>query len=152
VKGWLALAAVVALVAWDSWRGDLPPGAESPGSAPRIELATDREAAASSRRPARDLFRYDLEPGELERWPTPDPGEEPEEVSATPEPAPRVRLVGFIRQGSELRAALSVLGRISLLGEGEAVEGFELVALEEDVGVRVRSPDGVEQELRLPPR
>lgn len=149
----MVLAAVLALAAWDAWRGDLPASAGSapPGAdaAPRVGAGRTAEALA---RPERDPFRYGRPdraagaPAGVERR------EEQERPVATPEPPAAVRLVGFIRQGDELRAALSVLGRVALVAEGETVEGVTVLGVEQDEGVRVRLPDDSERELRLPPR
>jgi hypothetical protein len=153
MRGWFALALVAALVAWDVWRGDLPgpPGGGAAVSAEDPDLVGGADEATADR-PRRDPFRYGAERAAAGLPVLRDSPDLAQVAVTTPEPAPHVRLVGFIRQGGDLRAALSVLGRVSLLGEGEGVDGYELVALEEGVGVRIRFPDGVEQELRLPPR
>ena len=150
--GWAVLAAVVVLVAWDIRRGDVPSAPRaSAASAGRAAGPGDGASGAAPARPGRDPFRYGFERPH-DDVPYPEPSRAADHPAATPEAPAPLRLVGFIRQGGELRAALSVLGRVSLVGEGEAVDGYRLVAVEEDVGVRVRSPDGDEQELRLPPR
>lgn len=147
------LAVVLALAAWDAWRGDLPAG-ELPAP-PGVDASPARGGARPDEartRPERDPFHF----GQPDRVsPTGGGPEHPEATAppaATPEPPAPVRLVGFIRQGGELRAALAVLGRVALVAEGETVEGYEVVAVEQDVGVEVRFPDGTERELRLPPR
>jgi hypothetical protein len=156
MRGWLALAVVVILVGWDVQRGDLPQrvGVGAAGEAIRGSEEPASGAAARPERPRRDPFRFGAGPLGFGAAPVRDSGRpDPQRAaSATPVPPAPVRLVGFIRQGEQLRAALSVLGRVALLAEGEAVEGYRLVALDEDVAVRVLTPGGDEQELSLPPR
>lgn len=155
MKGYWVLAAVVALVAWDGWRGDLPGAPEATSVPPRTAAALDLPGSSVPQRPDRDPFRFGPERQAVPRAPDPEPSRSRElagDGAAPPELPPPIRLIGFIRQAGELRAALSVLGRIALLSEGEAVEGYQLVAAEQDVGVRILDPDGGELELRLPPR
>jgi hypothetical protein len=59
-----------------------------------------------------------------------------------------VRLSGFVRQGGQLKAVLSVYGTTVLAGAGEAAEGYRVIAVDEDAGVRVRAPSGEELLLR----
>lgn len=60
-----------------------------------------------------------------------------------------IRLVGFVKKGGALRAALSVEGTVSVLAAGEGAGGYSVLSVDEDAGVTVRTPDGAE--LLLPP-
>jgi len=71
-------------------------------------------------------------------------------VPATQPPAP-VRLVGFVQRAGRFRAALVIRGEMALLDVGEGAEGFTLLAADEESGVRLRGPDGVEITLALEP-
>jgi hypothetical protein len=66
-----------------------------------------------------------------------------------PPPSEPVRLVGFVRRGGIVRAALSVHGSVSVLGVRDEAGGYLVLSVDEDAGVMVRTPDGAE--LLLPP-
>ena len=68
---------------------------------------------------------------------TPPPFARPE-----PSPSPLVRLVGLVRRGGQTRAALAVAGDTVVLAAGESAAGYTVVSIDEDEGVRVRTPDG----------
>lgn len=59
-----------------------------------------------------------------------------------PPPPPAVRLVGLLRRGSHLKAALAITGETYVLGSGESAAGYTVVGIDEDEGVRVKMPDG----------
>jgi hypothetical protein len=59
-----------------------------------------------------------------------------------PSPSPLVRLVGLVRRGAQTRAALAVAGATVVLAAGESAAGYTVVTIDEDEGVRVRTPDG----------
>ena len=68
----------------------------------------------------------------------------------TPEPAPeRVRLVGLVRRAGVLRAVVVVDGAVVLASAGDTVGGFRVLSLDEEGGVRVRDPEGLEATLAL---
>jgi hypothetical protein len=92
--------------------------------------------------PARNVFEY------AERAPaTFAPA--PAATSAAPSPtaspvedvAPAVRLVGLVRRGGVLKAALSIHGETVVVGPGDAAGDYRVVAVDED-GVRLRAADG----------
>jgi hypothetical protein len=55
-----------------------------------------------------------------------------------------------VHRGAGLRAALSILGNVVILGEGEEAEGYRVLSIDEEAGVRLRKPDGTEQALARP--
>lgn len=59
-----------------------------------------------------------------------------------PAPSPLVRLVGLLRRGGQTRAALAVAGDTIVLAAGESASGYTVVSIDEDEGVRLRTPDG----------
>ena len=61
-----------------------------------------------------------------------------------------MRLVGLVRRAGLLRAALAVDGEVLLASPGDVVAGFRVLSLDEEAGVRVRSPEGLETTLALP--
>jgi hypothetical protein len=61
-----------------------------------------------------------------------------------------VRLVGLVRHGGVLRAAVVVDGEVILAAAGEAISGFRVVSLDEEGGVRLRDAEGREETLALP--
>ncbi len=95
---------------------------------------------------ARDPFRF-ADEGAVAPTPTalatPRPFEEP----AAPA---RVRLVGLVRRAGMLRAALVVDGEVVLASVGDTVSGFRVLSLDEDAGIRVRDPQGLESTFTLP--
>lgn len=69
-------------------------------------------------------------------------------VSPPHEPEPPVRLVGLLRRGGRLRAALSLGGEVVIVGHGERAGQYSVLSIDDDRGVRLSGPDG---ELTLPP-
>ena len=55
--------------------------------------------------------------------------------------SPPVRLVGLVRGGGTLKAALQVHGDSMTVGLGEAAGGYTVVAIDDD-GVKLRAADG----------
>jgi hypothetical protein len=53
-----------------------------------------------------------------------------------------VRLVGLLRRGGRLRAALAIVGETVVLAPGESSGGYSVVSIDEDEGVTLRGPDG----------
>jgi hypothetical protein len=130
------------------------------GAAPATTTLAPRATAVASAppppmMPLRNLFEF----GEDDAPIAPAPQRlhaVPAVESAPPPPEPAmdapvhaVRLVGFVRRGGELRAALAVRGSVYVLGAGEEAEGYAVLAADEDVGVRLQDRDGVV--LTLPP-
>jgi hypothetical protein len=72
---------------------------------------------------------------------------EPMALASPPSP---VRLVGFVRKEGTLLAALSLSGTVVVLAVGEEAEGYSVLALDEDAGVTLRTPDGSERVLPPP--
>ncbi len=147
----LALA-VVCAVAWTP-----RPRAEAPPPAPPRPASVPAPSGVDPGAdplplPARNVFEFD-DP----RLPAPPPASlaplmmpPPLDLSSAPAPpAEAVRLVGFVRRGGALRAALSVHGTVSVLGVGEEADGYSVLSIDEDTGVSVRRPDG--DEVVLPP-
>jgi hypothetical protein len=50
--------------------------------------------------------------------------------------------VGLLRRGAQLKAALAITGETYVLASGESAGGYTVVGIDEDEGVRVRTPDG----------
>ena len=61
---------------------------------------------------------------------------------ATPPAPPAVRLVGLLRRGSQLKAALAITGETYVLASGESAAGYTVMGIDEEEGVRVKMPDG----------
>jgi hypothetical protein len=59
----------------------------------------------------------------------------------TPDASP-VRLAGFVRRGGIVRAALTLNGILAVLGVGEESDGYVVLAIDEDAGVTLRTPEG----------
>lgn len=58
-----------------------------------------------------------------------------------------VRLAGFVRRGGTVRAALAVNGILAVLAVGEESDGYVVLAIDEDTGVMLRTPDGAQLAL-----
>lgn len=129
-----------------------------PGASARPpERAVRTPAAAPSRIsdpglpwPARDPFRYadDRPPGGASSRPVMpvSPPSVPTHPSVAPSARP-LRLIGLVRQGERLKAALSLWGETVVLGEGEESRGYTVLSVDEERGVRLRGPDGAELDL-----
>ena len=63
-------------------------------------------------------------------------------LAPMPAPSPLVRLVGLLRRGGRVRAALAISGETAVLAPGESAAGYTVVSIDEDEGVRLRAPDG----------
>jgi hypothetical protein len=158
----LALAAVIALVMTVFSRGEGPtagphpprvvPSAGAPATPGREEASprpppTEEPTAV----PARDVFRYADAPSAA-----PHPLRPAARVTAPPTseppppPTPPVRLVGLLSKAGTLQAALSIDGEVWVAGLGEEVDGYTILSLDEQGGVRLRGPDGGEIVLELP--
>jgi hypothetical protein len=73
---------------------------------------------------------------------TPLPPRPEPSASASP-----LRLIGLVRKGGALKAALSLWGETVVLGEGEESRGYRVLSVDEESGVRLRGPDGSELSL-----
>lgn len=62
--------------------------------------------------------------------------------AAPPPPPPAVRLVGLLRRGAQLKAAVAINGETYVLASGESAAGYTVMGIDEDEGVRVKMPDG----------
>lgn len=123
-------------------RASQTPLARAPRNAPTADAATPDPIPVPQH--ARNPFEYAgvraAAPG---RAGLREPGLEQLAVPPMPTPEP-VRLVGFVERAGKFQAALVVRGEMALLEVGESVEGFTLLGADEEAGVRLRGPDGVE--------
>jgi len=107
-----------------------------------------REASASQIDLARirDVFRFvdEPRPGALR-----EPATARLEGRPAPSTPPGPRLVGLVRRGGRLMAALTRDGDVELAGPGDSAAGVTVLSVGEE-GVRVRLPDGTEQTFALP--
>jgi hypothetical protein len=58
-----------------------------------------------------------------------------------------MRLVGLVRKGGALKAAVSMWGETVVLGVGDEARGYQVLSIDEEGGVRLRGPDGSELTL-----
>jgi hypothetical protein len=148
----LAGALCVALVL-PARRPDAP---EAPVRPPRQPAVSARRpgtsTALTSPMPGRNVFEYaEPAPSAAARaapMPVASPPAEPP-LPAAPE-VPAVRLVGLVHRGGKLRAAISILGDVVVLAAGEESEGYRVLSVDEESGVRLRMPDGSEQSFARP--
>lgn len=145
----LAAALVIAVIqlSRESGRAVAPlPG--EPDQRPSATPAPSLAPAPSSPSPFRDPFRF------LNEEPSARPSPSPSSLVArppSPDPAPaRARLVGLVRSAGGLRAVLVLDGEVVLVSAGDTVGGFRVLSLDEDTGVQVRDPEGLEAVLALP--
>jgi hypothetical protein len=134
------LAAGLLVAAWlavDLGRVAAPPAPPPPR--PRARPPA-RAAVTVPAMPSRNVFEFVDPPPPPPPAPTLAPAP-PEVAEPSPSPEPRVRLVGLVRRGGALRAALAVDGETVVVGAGEAAGGYRVIAVDEE-GVRVRAPDG----------
>jgi hypothetical protein len=150
----LALA-VVCAVAWTPRpRAEAPP----PQAPPRAPAPAERTRDVPYVPPSdlRNVFEFEDRALEAPAAPPPvslAPLLVPPPLAPMADAAPAnepIRLVGFVRRGGVLRAALSFTGMVSVLGPGDEAEGYSVLEVDEDTGVTVRTPDGSELLLRPP--
>ena len=79
----------------------------------------------------------------------PRPTAPPETVPPTPAAPEPVRLIGLVNRSGHVRAVLSVLGELAVVGPGDEVQGYRVLTIDED-RVRLRAPDGTERALARP--
>jgi hypothetical protein len=102
----------------------------------------------------RDPFRFgrDRTPAAPQTGPLrATPPRLPAPVAPLPASAPALRLIGYVRVAGRLRAALAISGEIVLAGLGDNDGAYTVIGLDEDTGVTLRGPDGVESTLTAPP-
>ncbi len=142
----LAVGAAVVLLGRPSVPGATRPLQAPSGAAPSSPAPPDPLPPASSEAPLRNVFVYEDEPA-------PPPLLSPVATSLPPallpSPQPTVRLVGIVKRGDRPCAALWIAGEVVVLAVGEEAEGYRLLDLSEDEGVRLRAPSG--EEITLPP-
>ena len=121
-----------------------------PLSTPASEASLPARPAASADPAAegRDPFRYPEEPQSARPAAIPRLVQEIAPPSPSPPPS-AVRLVGMVRTGGGWKAALAFGGDVSLVAVGQEVGGYVVVAVDEESGVRLRDPAGLE--IVLPP-
>lgn len=141
-----ALGIALAVVLWLS--------RPAPVSAPLVAAPATPAVGPSPPEPAapappltRDPFQY------AEPAPPPALALAPALPQETGTPAPvaspeTVRLAGFVRQGPVLKAVLSLFGTTVVVSAGETAEGYRVLAVDEDSGVRLRSASGEELQLK----
>jgi hypothetical protein len=130
------------------------PGPDAVARQPRTPSPTvvgaPLRAATVPAVPQRNVFEYahraDQPEARVRVTPeaAPAPPIPPEPASRAPAP---VRLVGLVNRGGKLRAALSILGEVVVLGPGEEAEGYRVLSVDPEQGVRLRGPDGAERSL-----
>ena len=124
------------------------PEPRTPGPSP--QEATDRDLRLPEfpnsvpSLPARNPFEYGGT-GDVRVIPAPSRPEAPSRGTrpseASPSP-PGVRLVGFVRQGDTLGAALVILDEVVVLAPGESWGGYTLLGADAEEGVSLVGPEG----------
>jgi hypothetical protein len=147
-----ALAALSALLWRPSASVVTPPGPRR--TAPRTPRPVPGAPVAATI-PDRNVFEFaeaaPARPVAPAREPEPPPAvAPPSAVETAAGDIQPVRLIGLVHRGGGLRAALSILGNVVILGEGEEAEGYRVLSIDEEAGVRLRKPDGTEQSLARP--
>jgi hypothetical protein len=147
----VALAVVLGVLAIqlsrESGRAVAPAARPFQEAAFRVAPAQPTEAPPAPL--ARDPFRFADEGAVATPRPAPAALATPRPFEEPAAPAP-LRLVGLVRRAGVLRAALVVDGEVVLASVGDTVSGYRVLSLDEDVGVRVRDPQGLEMALTLP--
>ena len=143
MKARALVAVAVALLAAVVVMRDIGGGAPPPLAPPRARPARPvRSGGAPLPVSTRNVFEYGPRPA-AEPTSRPAaavaPGLPP--AAAQSEAAPAVRLVGLVRRGGAIKAALSVHGETMVVGAGEAAGDYRVMAIDED-GVRLRAADG----------
>jgi hypothetical protein len=153
----LAGAALLSVVALTRGAGrGAAPALKAPVEAARprsTDAAVSPRVTTETPLLSRDPFEYGDDRPSLSRGPAEDSsriGDRPVVMAQPPRPEP-VRLVGLIRRDGALRAALSIEGQVEVLGIGDEAGGYRVISIDEDVGVRLRGPDGLERAVAPAP-
>lgn len=122
----LAALGLVAL-AW-SGRPNLDRANALPAAAAESPAASIAEPHDSPRTaiPTRDLFEFGDDARSASASVAPTQPAADTQPATTPAPAPRARLVGFVRTATTVRAALSLDGRVEVVALGEERAGFRV--------------------------
>jgi hypothetical protein len=141
----LGLGLAIGLVAVAVTPPRLPaPGPVAPSPTPAsLSRATVSHPGTSPEIP-RNIFEYGSEPGARRTLAVSSEPEDTVETVAPSPPPERVRLVGIVSRAGKLRAALAIEGEIALLTPGDEADGYTLLSVDRDAGVRVRAPGGSE--------
>ena len=150
----LALVALAALLLRTTGGGAAwaPLAQGPPPPRPSMPRASAPRPPVMAREPNRNLFEYadrpQMPPAAAMPLPVPPPraSAAPPPIVATPPP---LRVVGLVRRGGALKAALMLDGEMVLAGKGERAGGYSVLDVDEDKGVSVRGPRG--EEMLLPP-
>lgn len=122
----------------------LPTGAAPVAQASPVPPQVERDLLRYGDSPATDLPEADA--GEPVVFDLASPSEAP-----PPTPPPPARLVGFVRRGERLCAALVLAsGEPEVLCPGDELGGHRLLAADEERGVRLTLPDGRALDLPAP--
>jgi hypothetical protein len=143
----IAAAALMAALALYLLREVGGPGPSSGGSdaaraTPPVTLVGDASAAPSPT--LRNVFEYvspASHPPASARSLAALAPVAPAALASPPGPPP-LRLVGVLRRGAQVKAALAIMGETVVLASGESAGGYTVLAIDDDEGVRVRTPDG----------
>ncbi|HYU41940.1 MAG TPA: hypothetical protein VEQ84_07305 [Vicinamibacteria bacterium] len=143
----LAVAALIAALAFYLLReaggpGPSPGGPDASRATPPVTLVGDASAAPSP--PLRNVFEYvsaASRPAAPTRSLAAVAPVAPAALASPPGPPP-LRLVGLLRRGAQVKAALAIMGETVVLAAGESAGGYTVLAIDDDEGVRVRTPDG----------
>jgi hypothetical protein len=147
------LGAVMLVGGWLLWGAQGVPRTTPTVSKARTPVRTAsrvQPANAGSTDPAttRNIFEF-ADPGGIPRVEAP-PRARPSAVTtpppaediAPPELEAPVRLVGVVLRAGKRKAALAIRGELAVLGPGESADGYTVLAIDEEDGVRLRGPDG----------
>lgn len=149
MRRWLFVALValvpVALLAVARPDGRPVPPVGTTSEAPPTAAPVSPSPSAVDLDAVRDIFRF-----EDEDSPVGEAAVAPREApTATVPEAPGIHLVGLVRRGPRLLAALAIADEVLVLGAGESAGGYAVLDVSED-GVRLRDPQGHEETLALP--
>jgi hypothetical protein len=150
------VALLVLALLFVRWREPTKPALSISTAAPRVAPTsaspkpTPTPAATAAPRVTRDLLRYE----ELQAVNVPSARVPPPIHPTAPPPVlvpPAQRLVGFVRRRGTLCAALVLPGNATVvaLAAGESSANYSVLEVDEELGVRLRTPEG--NELLLPP-
>jgi hypothetical protein len=131
-------------------RGPVASPRPAPRPAPTPATPLSRAPDPDLPWPARDPFRYSDERPPGASLPRPMIPVAPPSFGSGPSPvasANPLRLIGLVRKGGTLKAALSMFVETVVLGEGEESRGYRVLSVDEESGVRLKGPDGAELSL-----
>ena len=148
-----AVASALLAVAWARGGGRTPtsPSPVRTAVAPPSRFPRESDGRGPAPETGRNLFEFGRQEPSARLSQIIEPHEDRRTAPESTTTPDAVRFVGVVHRGEDVRAALSILGEVVILAPGEAASGYTLLAVDEDMGARLRGPSGTEVTVSATP-